>query len=294
MNSNVTVVIPVYNEELNIGSVIENIINYCDSLIIVDDNSSDKTLEILNQFQSKYMNKIILLKNNKNKGIGYTVKKGFSKALELENEIVIKFDGDNQHMAEDIPKFVEKIIKENYDFVKGNRFLNSEYSQPMPNLKIIGNLITTSLQKIVSGNYKISDPNNGFLAIKKQNLRLIDFGKLKNNYYFENSLLIYVSSLGMKIGEVPIKTIYGKEKSSIPIFRASIKLIPTFLMFFYLRNILNARFNLSINSIIFFLFTIIVFLNIFFNNINLWIIGLVLFLSYLFIDILNFINKNDK
>ena len=294
MNSNVTIVIPVYNEELNIGSVIENIINYCDSLIIVDDNSSDKTLEILNQFQSKYMNKIILLKNNKNKGIGYTVKKGFSKALELENEIVIKFDGDNQHMAEDIPKFVEKIIKENYDFVKGNRFLNSEYSQPMPNLKIIGNLITTSLQKIVSGNYKISDPNNGFLAIKKQNLRLIDFGKLKNNYYFENSLLIYVSSLGMKIGEVPIKTIYGKEKSSIPIFRASIKLIPTFLMFFYLRNILNARFNLSINSIIFFLFTIIVFLNIFFNNINLWIIGLVFFLSYLFIDILNFINKNDK
>lgn len=291
MNSNVTIVIPVYNEELNIGSVVENIINYADSLIVVDDKSTDKTLEILNQLQSKYKNKIILLKNNKNKGIGYTVKKGFSKALELENEIVIKFDGDNQHLVEDIPKFLEKITKENYDFVKGNRFINSEYSQPMPNLKIVGNLITTSLQKIVSGNYNISDPNNGFLAIKKQVLSLIDFGKLKNNYYFENSLLIYVSSLGMKIGEVPIKTIYGKEKSSIPIFIASIKLIPTFLMFFYLRNILNARFNLSINSIIFFLFATIAFLNIFFNNIILWIICLVLFLSYISIDILNFINK---
>ena len=79
MNSNVTIVIPVYNEELNIGSVVENIINYADSLIVVDDKSSDKTLEILNQLQSKYKNKIILLKNNKNKGIGYTVKKGFLK-----------------------------------------------------------------------------------------------------------------------------------------------------------------------------------------------------------------------
>ena len=43
----------------------------------------------------------------------------------------------------------------------------NEYSEPMPNLKILGNLITTNLQKLVSGNYKISDPNNGFLAIKK-------------------------------------------------------------------------------------------------------------------------------
>ena len=69
MNSNVTIVIPVYNEELNIGSVVENIINYADSLIVVDDKSSDKTLEILNQLQSKYKNKIILLKTIKIKGL---------------------------------------------------------------------------------------------------------------------------------------------------------------------------------------------------------------------------------
>ena len=216
MNSNVSIVIPVYNEELHIENVVESVEKYCENIIVVDDKSTDSSLDILKKLETKYSKKIFILENEKNSGIGYSVKKGFSKALELDNDIVIKFDGDNQHLPEDIPKFIEKITKEGFDFVKGNRFLNNAYSKPMPNLKILGNLITTNLQKIVSGNYAISDPNNGFLGVKKECLNIIDFKNLKNNYFFENSLLINMSSLGLKIGEVPIQTIYQNEKSSIP------------------------------------------------------------------------------
>ena len=234
MNSNVSVIIPVYNEERNIEYVIEGVEKYCENIIIVDDKSTDKSYEIIKNLQHRFSEKIIVLQNDKNSGIGYSVKKGMKKALELNNDIIIKFDGDNQHLPEDIPKFKTKLINEQLDLIKGNRFLINEYSEPMPNLKILGNLITTNLQKLVSGNYKISDPNNGFLAIKKVVLNMVDFKKLKNNYYFENSLLIYISSMGLKIGEVPIKTIYQDEESSITIFTASIKLLPTFLYFFYL------------------------------------------------------------
>ena len=288
MNSNASVIIPVYNEERNIENVIEGVEKYCENIIIVDDKSTDNSYEIIKKLQHRYSKKIIVLQNDKNSGIGYSVKKGMKKALELNNDIIIKFDGDNQHLPEDIPKFKTKLIDEQLDLIKGNRFLINEYSQPMPNLKILGNLITTNLQKLVSGNYKISDPNNGFLAIKKVVLNTIDFKKLKNNYYFENSLLIYVSSMGLKIGEVPIKTIYRDEKSSIPIFTASIKLLPTFIYFFYLRNVLNARFNLSINSIVFFIILSLFVINLFLNIFIVWFVFLIMLIIYLFIDIFNF------
>ncbi|OUU49723.1 MAG: hypothetical protein CBC28_00535 [Flavobacteriaceae bacterium TMED68] len=292
MNSNVSIVIPVYNEELHIENVVESVEKYCENIIVVDDKSTDSSLDILKKLETKYSKKIFILENEKNSGIGYSVKKGFSKALELDNDIVIKFDGDNQHLPEDIPKFIEKITKEGFDFVKGNRFLNNAYSKPMPNLKILGNLITTNLQKIVSGNYAISDPNNGFLGVKKECLNIIDFKNLKNNYFFENSLLINMSSLGLKIGEVPIQTIYQNEKSSIPIFMASLKIIPTFIIFFYMRNVLNAKFNLSINSIVFFIFLIIFVINLFVNNLSLWAVSIFLLITYLIIDIFNFYSKN--
>lgn len=288
MNSNVSVIIPVYNEERNIEYVIEGVEKYCENIIIVDDKSTDKSYEIIKNLQQRFSEKIIVLQNDKNSGIGYSVKKGMKKALELNNDIIIKFDGDNQHLPEDIPKFKTKLINEQLDLIKGNRFLINEYSEPMPNLKILGNLITTNLQKLVSGNYKISDPNNGFLAIKKVVLNMVDFKKLKNNYYFENSLLIYISSMGLKIGEVPIKTIYRDEESSIPIFTASIKLLPTFLYFFYLRNVLNAKFNLSINSIVFFIILSLFVANLFLNIFIVWFLCLIMLIIYLFIDIFNF------
>lgn len=294
MNSRITIVIPVFNEEINIESVIKGVERYANNIIVVDDFSSDNSLQIIRNLENQSPKKITVLINKKNRGIGYSVKKGFLKSLEFENDIVIKFDGDNQHRPDDIPKFVTKIIEEKSDFVKGNRFLISEFSKPMPNLKIIGNLITTNLQKIVSGNYNISDPNNGFLAIKKKVLKQIDFKNLKNNYYFENSLLICISSLGLKIGEIPIKTIYADEKSSIPILNASLKLIPTFIRFFYLRNILNAKYNLSINALVFFAFNFLIVINIFFNNPYIWITCLLLFLIYLIIDILNFFLKHNE
>ena len=63
----------------------------------------------MHELQSDYENKIVIIENAKNMGIGYSVKKGFLRALEIDNDIVIKFDGDNQHLAEDIPQFINKL-----------------------------------------------------------------------------------------------------------------------------------------------------------------------------------------
>ena len=279
------VVIPVFNEEKSIFDIINKVFNHCDKIIVVNDCSTDGSKEILESINN---DNLIIVTNEKNLGIGGATKVGIKKALEIGAEIIIKFDGDGQHSSNDIPEFINLIENENYDFIKGNRF-KSSISQ-MPAVKILGNLISTNLQKIVTGNFSVSDPNNGFIAFKASIFDRIQFKYLRNDYFFENSLLLNLVVFKFKISEVPIKTIYGEEKSSIPIFIGSIKLIPVFLKLLYLKNYLNTRHNLSMGSLIFLLLNILTFIKILNNDLidlNYIIICVVL---YGLIEVINFLN----
>ena len=279
------VVIPVFNEEKSIFDIINKVFNHCDKIIVVNDCSTDGSKEILESINN---DNLIIVTNKKNLGIGGATKVGIKKALEIGAEIIIKFDGDGQHSSNDIPEFINLIENENYDFIKGNRF-KSSISQ-MPAVKILGNLISTNLQKIVTGNFSVSDPNNGFIAFKASIFDRIQFKYLRNDYFFENSLLLNLVIFKFQISEVPIKTIYGEEKSSIPIFIGSIKLIPVFLKLLYLKNYLNTRHNLSMGSLIFLLLNILTFIKILNNDLidlNYIIICVVL---YGLIEVINFLN----
>jgi hypothetical protein len=161
----------------------------------------------------------------------------------------------------------------------------------MPLTKLVGNLLVTTLQKLISGKYDISDPNNGFLAIKKTVLENIDIGNLQNNYFFENSLLLNITSHNYSVGEVGIKTIYNDEKSSIPMFRASLKMLPTFLKLLFVKNKISAKYYLSANSLIFFIFWTVLIGNVYFNNPSGWFFIITLPFIYIAIDLLNFFSN---
>ena len=294
MQQHITAIIPCYNEENKIKEVIKDVSNYCSKILVIDDNSTDKSLKVISQLKNEMDIDLNIFKNEKNMGIGYAMKKGISEAIKLENEIIIKIDGDGQHLASDIPKFISKIKEEKLDFVKGNRFLLKKNLKSMPLSKLIGNLFVTNLQKLISGNYSISDPNNGFLAFKKDIFETIDFDELNNNYFFENSLLIHVTAHNFRVGEVGIETIYNDEKSSIPLFRASLKTIPTFIKLLFTKNLITARYNLSINSILFFIFWPVLFANIFYNYFLLWILLIIILILYLLVDLLNFFSNKKN
>ena len=138
----IVVIIPVFNEEKNISYVIDSVLTYCDKIIVVNDASTDSTQNILEQYINE---KLVIIKNPKNLGIGGATKIGITKALELNAEYIIKFDGDGQHSSQDIPKFINYLKRENFDYVKGNRFKSS--ISDMPFVKLLGNLISTNLQK---------------------------------------------------------------------------------------------------------------------------------------------------
>ena len=296
MEQDITAIIPCYNEEKNIKHVIEGVAKYCSKIIVIDDSSTDNSFEIVSNLKDDLNKKLLIIRNRKNMGIGYSMKKGISEAVKLDSKFIIKIDGDGQHLASDIPKFLKKIEYENLDFVKGNRFFLKKNLKNMPLSKLVGNLFVTNLQKLISGNYSISDPNNGFLVFKKNIFETIDINKLNNDYFFENSLLINVTAHDFKVGEVGIETIYSDEKSSIPIFFAFLKTIPTFIKLLFSKNFIAARYNLSINSILFFIFWPLLVSNIFLNSFTLWVGSLVIIVLYLLVDLLNFFSdkKNYK
>jgi dolichol-phosphate mannosyltransferase len=287
MDNRIIAIIPAFNEEKNIKRVVTGVIKYCQLVIIVNDNSTDSTKKIITEMKNTYSEKLEIINNKRNMGIGSSMKKGLVLALSEESDIIIKIDGDGQHRPKDIPEFIRKIEDENLDLVKGNRFYNIDSVSSMPKIKVFGNLLITNIQKIISGNYSISDPNNGFLALKTEKIRLINIKHLHNKYFFENSLSIIFTAFNFKIGEVGIETIYRDEKSSIPVFVAGLKLIPTFILFLIRKNLITASRSLSINSLIFFISIFLTILNLIINSLVLWTIIVCLIPLYIFVDILN-------
>lgn len=287
MNKKIIAVVPAFNEEKNIRRVLSDILKHCHQVIVVNDNSTDGTKRILTEMEDTHNKKLEIIHNQKNIGIGSSMKKGLSLALTKESDIILKIDSDGQHKPEDIPRLIRKMEDENLDLVKGNRFHDVESITNMPKIKIIGNLLITNLQKVISGNYSISDPNNGFLALKTEKLRLININQLHNKYFFENSLSIIFTAFNFKIGEIGIETIYRDEKSSIPVVIAGFRLIPAFIVFLIRKNLITASRSLSINSLIFFIALFLTILNMIINSSVVWIIVISLIPLYIFVDILN-------
>ena len=279
---------PVFNEEKNIREVINGLFAHIDLVIAVDDCSTDNSRLVLESINNE---KLIIIHNEKNLGIGGATKVGINKALSLNADYIVKFDGDGQHLAEDIPKFLTMLEEDNADFVKGNRFKSSVTDMPIT--KLIGNLISTNLQKIVTGNFRISDPNNGFIAFKSKIFDRIQLKYLRNDYFFENSFLLNLVVHRYKITELPIDTIYGNEKSSIPILRGSIKIIPTFVKLLYLKNFLNTKYNLSMGSLIFFFINILTTIKIFNSELIEVKYIIYLIIIYSIIEIINFLTTYE-
>ncbi len=205
-------VIPAHNEEKFIGGVLREIPDYVDTVIVVDDASTDETAERVKNFQDP---RVILLRNEKNLGVGGATVRGFKKALEMGAEIVVKVDGDGQMPLERLHLLLDAIIEEGYHYAKGNRFLEAHTLKKMPLVRLVGNIILTFLTKLASGYWHIFDPQNGYIAVERKALQAIPLDRLHRGYFFENDMLVHLNIMRFRVKDVPMPAIYGEEKSGI-------------------------------------------------------------------------------
>jgi len=212
----IAVVIPAYKVEAHIAGVIRGIPGWVDQVIIVDDASPDGTSAVV---ASQDDPRVVLLRHAKNRGVGGAMVTGYTYALRGSADIVVKMDGDGQMDPAYLPRLLDPLVTGRADYVKGNRFFDFQALRTMPTLRRIGNTALTFLAKIASGYWNISDPTNGYTAIHRKALELLDIDALHLRYFFENSLLVRLNVIRAVVKDVPIPALYGGERSSMNLFR---------------------------------------------------------------------------
>ena len=150
-NHSVCVIMPVYNEEINIAGVINGLPNFIDEIVVVDDKSTDNTGAILDDLQRKNK-KVTVIKKSKNEGAGSAKKQGYLYARNTAHDIFVTIDGDGQMDINEINNLIEPIINNEADFAKANRLIHGDVHKKMPRYRFWGNAILTLLTKIASGN----------------------------------------------------------------------------------------------------------------------------------------------
>lgn len=208
----VSIIIPCLNEEKGIGFCLEEVIgtikknNLDAEIIVIDNNSTDKTGSIVSEYQKKFAD--LILVREERPGYGSAYLKGMSVA---SGKYFFMADGDGTYDFSLIPNFVEK-LKSGFDLVMGNRFATQDVNRVMPWLhRVIGNPVLSSLVRVFFG-ARIKDVLCGMRAITKSAFELIDLNT--TGMEFASEMVIKVVKRGLKIGEVgiPYRARLGESK----------------------------------------------------------------------------------
>jgi len=215
-NKTIAVVIPAYNEELLIERTVEGIPSFVDKIIVVDDCSQDKTVNIVETMLSQQTNRIVLLKHASNQGVGGAIASGYVWCRDNNADIAVVMAGDAQMDPTDLPALLEPILNDGYDYTKGNRLVTGDAWNLIPKVRYIGNAAMSLLTKIASGYWQIADSQSGYTAINRKALLTIDWDKMYKRYGQPNDLLVRLNIYNFKVCDVPIRPIYNiGEKSGI-------------------------------------------------------------------------------
>jgi len=212
LNLNISVIIPAFNVEKQIKSVLVNIPDFVKSIIVVDDASTDGTTKVVEGINQP---RIHLLEHECNKGVGGAVKTGYAHAYTLGADILVKMDGDGQMDPAYLQTLIAPIIRSEADYTKGNRFLHLRQLKAMPLIRRIGNLGLSFLSKLASGYWAVFDPTNGYTAIHRKAYELLDLDALADDFFFESSMLAQLGRIQAVVHDVPVPAIYGDETSNL-------------------------------------------------------------------------------
>jgi glycosyltransferase involved in cell wall biosynthesis len=200
--SKIAAILPAFNEEVSIGSMVLQARRYADRVIVVDDGSSDRTAEVAEQAGAE------VIQHLENRGKGAALKTGF-ESLNGE-KVVVTMDTDGQHNPSDIPKLVEPILKGEADMVNGSRYINGN-KKDTPFYRRLGQIVLDNATRLDSG-LNITDSQSGFRAFAASTKGVFRFKQ--NGLAIESEMLADAANAGLRIKEVEIGVRYDVDSSS--------------------------------------------------------------------------------
>jgi Glycosyltransferases involved in cell wall biogenesis len=217
-NKTIAVVLPAYNAAKTLEKTYNEIpFDIVDHVILVDDLSNDETVEVGRSLGIKH-----IVQHKKNRGYGGNQKSCYSKALELDADIVIMLHPDYQYTPQLIQSMSYLIANDVYQVVLGSRILGKgALKGGMPIYKYISNRILTLTQNLIM-NQKLSEYHTGYRAFSKEVLKRIDFEANSDDFVFDNQMIAQIFYAGYEIAEITCPTKYFDEASSINFKRSAI------------------------------------------------------------------------
>ena len=219
----ILIFIPAYNVEKKITKVLNKIPKivfnkYNTKILVIEDNSSDKTLSVIKKVIKKKGDKIkiYLIVNKKNKGYGGVQKIAFNYAIKKNFKYVIMLHGDNQYPANKILLLIKPLLTKKYDAVFGSRMINSinALKGGMPLYKYLANIALTFFQNLVLSS-NLSEFHSGYRSYKVSSLKKIKFKSNTNDFHFDTEIIIQFLKNNFKIKEIAMSTHYGDEISHL-------------------------------------------------------------------------------
>ncbi len=204
------VVFPAYNAAKTLKKTLDDIPReFVDDIILVDDASKDNTVEAAKQLGLK------VFTHEKNKGYGGNQKTCYSKAIELGADIVVMVHPDYQYDPKVIPNLIEPIKKGEADAVFGSRMMKGGALEGgMPLWKHNANILLTAIENVVLHTY-LTEYHSGFRAYSTKVLKNIRFLDNSDGFVFDTEIIVQILLKGFKIDEIPIRTRYFPEASTV-------------------------------------------------------------------------------
>lgn len=197
------VIIPTYNEAINIKRIINKILSVSDQLevLVIDDNSPDNTALFVEELINKN-NRIHLLKRSRKMGLGTAYVLGFDYALNNNYDFVFEMDADFSHDPNDLPRFIELI--DTQDLVIGSRYIDGISVVNWPMKRLLLSYFACLFARVVTG-VPVKDLTSGFKCYSRKALRSVNWKKFKvDGYGFQIQSVFSVYKAGLPIKEISI------------------------------------------------------------------------------------------
>jgi len=195
------VLIPTYNNAGKLSAVLDDILNYTLSIVVINDGSTDNTAEILNKYSQ-----LTVVSFPTNKGKGKAMLAGMAKAEEMGFKYAISIDSDGQHLAKDLHLFLEKLEQESDIMLVGARNMESD---GIPEGSSFGHKFSNFWYKLETGN-ALPDTQSGYRLYPLKEINSMRF--YTSRYEFEIESLVRLSWAGVKIDSVPIEVLYPEDR----------------------------------------------------------------------------------
>ena len=231
----VVVVMPALNAAATLESMLAAIPReWVDELILVDDGSTDETTSLARR------QGVRVVWHPHTVGYGGNQKTCYLEALQSDAEVVVMLHPDGQYEPGLIPDLIRPILAGDADLVLGSRMPTRGAARRggMPIYKIVANRFLTTIENRVMGT-KLTDLHTGYRAYSRELLLTIPFLRNSLDFSFDSEILLQTASFGFRIDEVPARTRYGADVSSIGFWPASVYGVKTLVM--ALRLVLHRR-----------------------------------------------------